>query len=72
MVFLQFINFELYITSSDYAKYYFILRTFAEKNKKSFPLRALDINTIMSLQNNSNNAQKTLKEMYLQSLNKTF
>lgn len=72
MVFLKFINYQLYITSSDYAKYYFILRTFAEKNKKSFPLRALDLNTILSLQNNANNAQKTLKELYVNSLNKTF
>ena len=72
MVFLQFINFELYIDSSEYAKYYFILRTFAEKNKKSFPLRALDINTIMALQNHSNNVQKVLKETYMSSLNKTF
>ena len=38
-VFLQFINYNLYIKSSDYAKYYFILRTYAEKMKKSFPLR---------------------------------
>ncbi len=72
MVFLKFINFDLYINSSEYAKYYFILRTFAEKNKKSFPLKPLDINTIISLQNNANNAQKTLKEMYMNSLNKTF
>ena len=45
----MFLDYNLYIKSSDYAKYYFILRTFAEKNKKSFPLRPLDINTIMFL-----------------------
>ena len=42
-VFLDYIEYNLYVKSSEYAKYYFILRTFAEKNKKSFPLRALDL-----------------------------
>lgn len=48
-VFLDFIEYNLYVKSSEYAKYYFILRTFAEKNKRSFPLRALDLKTIMQL-----------------------
>ena len=48
-VFLNFIEYNLYIKSSEYAKYYFILRTFAEKNKKSFPLRPLDLKTILYL-----------------------
>ena len=48
-VFLGFIQYNLYIKSSDYAKYYFILRTYAEKMKKSFPLRPLDIKTILYL-----------------------
>jgi len=37
-VFLNFIEYKLYIKSGDYAKYYFILRVFASKEKKSFPL----------------------------------
>ena len=40
------------IKGSEYAKYYFILRAFAEKNKRSFPLRPLDLDTIMNLQKN--------------------
>ena len=48
-VFLDFIEYNLYIKGSDYAKYYFILRTFAVKNKKSFPLTPLDIKTILYL-----------------------
>ncbi len=48
-VFLQFIDYNLYVKSSDYAKYYFILRAFAEKTKKSFPLRPLDLKTIIYL-----------------------
>ena len=48
-VFLDFIEYNLYIKGSDYAKYYFVLRAFAEKKKRSFPLRALDIKTITYL-----------------------
>lgn len=46
-VFLNFIDYNLYIKGADYAKYYFILREFAQKNKKSFPLRPLDLKTIL-------------------------
>ena len=42
-VFLDFIDYRLTVKTSEYAKYYFILRTFAEKNQKSFPLRPLDL-----------------------------
>ncbi len=42
-VFLNFIEYNLYIKASEYAKYYFILRTYAKKNKKSFPLVPLDL-----------------------------
>ena len=64
-VFLDYIDYNLYVKSSEYAKYYFILRTFAEKNKKSFPLRALDLKTIMFLQGKSNKVEKILKDKYL-------
>jgi hypothetical protein len=71
-VFLNFIDYNLYIKGSDYAKYYFLLRAFAKKNKKSFPLRPLDIPTILYLQNNSNKAQSNLKELYNNPINKSF
>ena len=51
-IFLNFIEYSLYIKSSDYAKYYFILRSFATKGKKSFPLKPLDLKTIIFLQRN--------------------
>ena len=70
-VLLDFLDYDIVIASSEYAKYYFILRTFAEKNKKSFPLRALDVNTVITLQKNSKHAAQTLKAMYANSLNKT-
>ncbi|KAL4455711.1 hypothetical protein ABPG74_003121 [Tetrahymena malaccensis] len=71
-VFLNFIDYNLYVKGADYAKYYFILREFAQKNKKSFPLRPLDLKTILYLQNNANRAQSNLKEMYQNPLNKSF
>lgn len=70
-IFLEFIEYDIVIGQSEYAKYYFILRTFAEKNKKSFPLRALDVNTVITLQKNSKHAAQTLKAIYADSLNKT-
>ena len=63
-VFLDFINYNLHVKGSEYAKYYFIMRTFAEKNKKSFPLRPLDLKTIIFLQNNANKANRKLREIY--------
>jgi len=46
---LEFIDYNLFIKASDYAKYYFILRTFAKKNKKSFPLKELNVDRILFL-----------------------
>ncbi|KRX00357.1 Cyclin-like protein [Pseudocohnilembus persalinus] len=76
-IFLQFIKYRLYVNSYDYAKYYFIMRQFANKEKKSFPLRSLDLQTILFLQKQSSQAQsqveqKIQKEQYLSSLNKSF
>lgn len=51
---LEFIDYKLFIKASDYAKYYFILRTFAQKNKKSFPLKELELDRIHFLQQNQN------------------
>lgn len=70
-VFLDFINYKLYIKCKDYAKYYFVLRTFAEKKKKSFPLRPLDLMTVIRLQNNSDKAERIMKEQYEEPLNKS-
>ena len=71
-VFLNFIEYNLYISSKEYAKYYFILRTFAAKNKKSFPLKPLDLKTILYLQKNRNKAQRNLFDTYKNPLNKSF
>jgi len=70
-VFLDFIEYDLVIKSSEYAKYYFVLRVFAEREKRSFPLRALDLNTVINLQKNMSSAATTLKQIYSQALNRT-
>ena len=41
--FLQLIDFSLTLQQADYAKYYFILRTFAKSKERSFQLNALDV-----------------------------
>jgi hypothetical protein len=61
-IFLAFIDYNLYISSQEYAKYYFVLRSFVSKSKKSFPLRPLDLKTIIYLQRNSNKAERALRE----------
>ncbi|EGR33732.1 n-terminal domain protein [Ichthyophthirius multifiliis] len=71
-VFVNFIDYSLYIKGQEYAKFYFILRGFAKKNKKSFHMRPLDIQTILNLQNNSNKAEYRLREIYNNALNKSF
>ena len=71
-IFLLLIDYELYIKSDAYAKYYFLLRTFAESKKKSFPLRALPIDLVLKLQRNCNKAECKLKEAYSNPMNKSF
>jgi hypothetical protein len=60
-IFLILIDYRLTVKSSEYAKYYFVLRMYTERKKRSFPLRPLDLNTIMKLQKSSNNAEYGLK-----------
>jgi len=50
--FLQLINFEIYFTASEYAKYDFILRSFSENENKKFPLQPLTINQANMFQEN--------------------
>ncbi|CAD8211723.1 unnamed protein product [Paramecium octaurelia] len=71
-IFLILLDYRLQVYPAEYAKYYFILRMYTESKKKSFPLRPLDLNTIMKLQRQSNQAECGLKQKYAQSLNKSF
>ena len=71
LIFLSMIDYEVNIKNSDYARYYFVLRTNAQKSNKSFPLKPLDVEVVLKLQHNSNNAETALKEKMAESLMKT-
>lgn len=71
MIFLSMIDYEVNIKNSDYARYYFVMRAFSQKNNRSFPLKPLDVDVVMKLQHNSNSAENNLKEKMVESLGKT-
>lgn len=71
LTFLSLIDYEVGVKNSLYAKYYFILRTFSERDKRSFPLKPLDVDTIRKLQKNASNAESQLREKHGESLFKT-
>jgi hypothetical protein len=70
-LFLELIEYNVGIKKSEYARYYFILRTFAEKNNRSFPLKPLDVDTVRRLQNHANRAEERFKDIHAKSLVKT-
>lgn len=70
--YLERIDYDISVPSGDYAKYYFVLRAFARKDKTSYQLRPLDVATILYLQKNCNRAMQTLKQTYLNPPNKSF
>jgi hypothetical protein len=60
-MFLELVNFNVGIKSSEYAKYYFILRTYSEQEKRSFPLQPLDVDTVRQLQSNAKRVESSLR-----------
>jgi hypothetical protein len=70
-LFLNIIEYDVGIKKSQYAKYYFILRTFAEKNNRSFPLKPLAVDTVRRLQSNANRAEERLKDLHRDNVFKT-
>ena len=67
-VFLSIIDYDLVIRGSEYAKYYFILKTFAESFNSTLPMGPLDVNQMSELQNNTVKAESKLREKYNQKL----
>jgi len=63
-VFLSLIDFDLIIRGAEYAKYYFILKTFADKFKSTLPLGPLTAEKMSALQNNSVKAESELRDKY--------
>lgn len=70
-VFLTILDFRLIVSGSDYANYFLILRTYAERQQRSFPLRALDVDTVRKLQSTCTRAESNFREMYRDALYKT-
>lgn len=63
-VFLQMIDFDLVIRGGEYAKYYFILKTFAEKFNSALPMGPLTVEQMSDLQNNTVKAESNLRDKY--------
>ena len=71
MTLLGLIDYNVGVKNSEYAKYYFILRTYSEQRNRSFPLKPLDVETVRRLQSNANKAEGYLREIHKESLYKT-
>ena len=67
-VFLSLIDFNLMIKGSEYAKYYFILKAFAEQFNSSLPMGPLTVPQMSHLQNNTVKAESELREKYKRKL----
>lgn len=65
-VFLSLIEFDLNIRGGEYAKYYFILKTFAESFNSVLPLGPLPIEKMKELQNNTVKCESDLRDKYNQ------
>ncbi len=63
-VFLSLIDYNLMIRGAEYAKYYFILKTFAEKFNSTLPMGPLTAEKMSDLQNNSVKAEGCLRDKY--------
>ena len=63
-IFLTMLDYDVGIKKSEYAKYYFILRTYASKSTRNFPLKALDVDTVRKLQSNAFRAETRFKDIH--------
>ena len=67
-VFLRLIDFDLVIRGAEYAKFYFVLKTFSKNFNSVLPMGPLGIETMRDLQNNTVKAESRLREKYQQKL----
>ena len=70
VAFLTLLDYQLKVSTSEYANAYFLLRTYAIDKDKSFPLKALDVSTVLRLQRNSTKMQEDV-EAHIESLTKS-
>eukprot|EP00826_Nyctotherus_ovalis_P049411 TRINITY_DN5977_c0_g10_i1.p1 TRINITY_DN5977_c0_g10~~TRINITY_DN5977_c0_g10_i1.p1 ORF type:complete len:506 (+),score=118.78 TRINITY_DN5977_c0_g10_i1:654-2171(+) len=60
-IYLKFLDYRLQISGSEYAKYYFILRTIAAKTNADFSLKPVPINKVLELQKNARKIEGDVK-----------
>jgi hypothetical protein len=60
-VYLELLDYELVVSGPQYAKYYFILRTYAERVRHEFPLRPLPFSRMRQLQRHTKQLQCDLR-----------
>lgn len=63
-VFLQLIEFDMNIKGSEYAKYYFVLKTFADSFNSQLPMGPLSVDKMSQLQNNTVKVESELRDKY--------
>ena len=66
-VYLHLLDYRVHINGSEYAKYYFILRTVAEKANIKFPLKPMNINEVVKLQKKAQEMEDTINEVKMRS-----
>lgn len=71
-LFLECIDYRMILPTNEYMKYYYLMRTFAQKNRKTLNLKPLDLATILRLQKTTNRAEHSLREIYGEPLNKSY
>lgn len=65
-VFLMVLDYDLVIKGSEYAKYYFILKTLADSFNSTLPMGPLTVDQMSNLQNNTSKVENELREKYNQ------
>ncbi len=63
-IYLRFLDYKLHINGSEYAKYYFILRTVSEKANVKFPLKPMPLDKVLELEKNAKKIQENMKEVH--------
>ena len=63
-VFLRMLDFDLVIRGAEYAKFYFVLKTFSTNFNSVLPMGPLNIDQMQELQNNTVKAEAALREKY--------
>lgn len=65
--FIILIDYEMNIKSGDYANAYFLLRSYTKKKDRSFPLKPLDVETVLKLQRRNQQVENIAKDALLKS-----